>query len=93
MSLKPKKKSDLSFRVAWSNESIELWFLLHFQDYVSNNGRRQYIEKLETLMDYSKTRAEKLYAEALERGITSPSAMVPATRMHELVEELEKYLG
>ncbi|MDD7388574.1 MAG: RloB family protein [Lachnospiraceae bacterium] len=25
--------------VAWSNESIELWFLLHFEDYHADNGR------------------------------------------------------
>ncbi|MCI8646652.1 MAG: RloB domain-containing protein [Firmicutes bacterium] len=32
-------------KVAWPNESIELWFLLHFQEYSSNNGRVQYINK------------------------------------------------
>lgn len=97
--------------MAWSNESIELWFLLHFQDYSSDNGRKQYIEKLEKLIEYTKTRedlfdvimmkgsledakrrARKLYEDALRRGITSPSAMVPATRMYELIEELEEYM-
>lgn len=104
-------RTNKRFRVAWSNESIELWFLLHFQDYSSNNGRQQYIEKLEVLMGYTKVRedlydvlmekgsladakrrAKKLYDEALENGITSPSAMVPATRIYELIEELETYL-
>lgn len=104
-------RTNKRFRVAWSNESIELWFLLHFQDYSSDNGRKQYIEKLETLMGYTKTRedlydvlmekgslvdakrrAKKLYDEALKRGITSPSAMVPATRIYELIEELETYI-
>lgn len=97
--------------VAWSNESVELWFLLHFQDYLSNNGRKQYIEKLNNYFDYSKTRedlfdvimekgslddakrrARKMYREFLDKGETSMSAMVPATRMFELVEELEQYL-
>ena len=40
--------------VAWSNESVELWFLLHLQDYRANNGRKQYIEKLKSYFDYEK---------------------------------------
>ena len=97
--------------VAWSNESIELWFLLHFQEYRSNNGREQYIEKLNQYFEYSKTRedlydilmqkgsleeakrrAKKMYREFVEAGVSSMAAMVPATRVYELVEELEKYL-
>lgn len=104
-----RKNPDMA--VAWSNESIELWFLLHFQDYCSNNGRKQYIEKLNEYFDYSKTRedlyevlmekgslsdakrrAKKMYQEFLDAGESSMAAMVPATRMYELVEELEHYL-
>lgn len=104
-----RKNPDMA--VAWSNESIELWFLLHFQDYHSNNGRKQYIEKLNEYFDYSKTRedlyevlmkkgsladakrrAKKMYQEFLDAGESSMAAMVPATRMYELVEELEHYL-
>ena len=97
--------------VAWSNESIELWFLLHFQEYHANNGRKQYIEKLNEYFNYSKTRedlfdvlmnkgsiedakrrARKMYQEFLEAGESSMAAMVPATRVYELIEELEQYL-
>ncbi len=97
--------------VAWSNESIELWFLLYFEDYRANNGRKQYIEKLNKYFDYSKTRedlcdvlaekgsledakkrAGKMYQEFLDAKTTSMSAMVPATRVYELIEELEGYL-
>lgn len=104
-------RKDVEMAVAWSNESIELWFLLHFQDYISNNGRKQYIELLNHYFDYSKVRedlfdklmelgsltdakrrAKKAYEECIELGVTAPSAMVPVTRMFELVEELEKYL-
>ena len=60
-----RKNPDMA--VAWSNESIELWFLLHFQDYHSNNGRKQYIEKLNEYFDYSKTR-EDLYDVLMEKG-------------------------
>ena len=104
-----RKEPDMA--VAWSNESIELWFLLHFQDYCANNGRKQYIEKLNEYFDYSKTRedlydvlmekgslenakrrAKKMYQEFVDAGENSMAAMVPATRVYELVEELEQYL-
>lgn len=104
-------RKEPSMSVAWSNESIELWFLLHFQEYLSNNGREQYIEKLDQYFDYSKTRedlydvlmnlgsledakrrARKMYQEYIESGESSMAAMVPATRVYELVEELEQYL-
>lgn len=37
-------------RCAWSNESIELWFLLHFEFVNTNNGRRWYIHKLNRII-------------------------------------------
>lgn len=37
-------REDSNIHVAWSNESFELWLLLHFQEYISNNGRQQYIK-------------------------------------------------
>lgn len=98
-------------RVAWSNESFELWLLLHFQDYDADNGRMVYIEKLNQYMDYSKTRedlyevvtdlgslenakkrARNQYNNFVDKGIITPSKMIPSTRVYELVEELEKYL-
>ena len=105
-----RKNPEMS--VAWSNESIELWFLLHFEDYHADNGRKQYIEKLNTYFEYSKTRtdlydvltekgslqdakrrAKKMYQEFLDANISSMSAMVPATRVYEHIEELESYLS
>lgn len=103
-----ESRKDVSMSVAWSNESIELWFVLHFQDYISNNGRSQYIQILNNYLDYSKVRedlfdllmeqgslenakrrARKAYDEFIKSGITAPSGMAPATRMFELVEELQ----
>lgn len=49
-----EKEGATQLRVAWSNESVELWFLLHFQDYHADNGRERYIEKLKTYFDYEK---------------------------------------
>lgn len=37
---------DLQYHVAWSNECIEFWFLLHFAYYTSNNHRTEYISFL-----------------------------------------------
>lgn len=41
-----KDCSDLQYHVAWSNECIEFWFLLHFAYYTSNNHRSEYIDFL-----------------------------------------------
>jgi hypothetical protein len=37
---------DNDMKVGWSNESIELWFLLHFEFINTPINRQQYIEKL-----------------------------------------------
>ena len=62
-----ESRKDVSMSVAWSNESIELWFVLHFQDYISNNGRSQYIQILNNYLDYSKVR-EDLFDLLMEHG-------------------------
>lgn len=38
-----KENPELQYHVAWSNECIEFWFLLHFSYYTSNNHRKEYI--------------------------------------------------
>lgn len=40
------KAQSNGYKVAWSNESFELWYLLHFQDYESTAKRTDYITKL-----------------------------------------------
>lgn len=94
------------FKTAWSNECIELWFILHYQDLSSNVGREKYREILKRYFEYEKNlvniyeilkdktsiavkRAKKQYEEFA--GIP-PSQCCPATRVFELVEELQKYL-
>lgn len=34
---------ELQYHTAWSNECIEIWFLLHFAYYTANNHRAEYI--------------------------------------------------
>jgi len=41
-----KDNAALQYHVAWSNECIEFWFLLHFAYYTSNNHRSEYIDFL-----------------------------------------------
>lgn len=41
-----KQNENLQYYAAWSNECIEIWFLLHFANYVSNNHRTEYIKFL-----------------------------------------------
>lgn len=37
---------ELQYHVAWSNECIEFWFILHFAYYTSNNHRLEYVKFL-----------------------------------------------
>ena len=37
---------ELQYHVAWSNECIEFWFILHFAYYTANNHRTEYIDFL-----------------------------------------------
>ncbi|WP_310603270.1 RloB family protein [Anaerosporobacter sp.] len=41
-----KQNKDIQYHAAWSNECIEIWFILHFVNYVSNNHRTEYIKFL-----------------------------------------------
>lgn len=41
-----KINPELQYHVAWSNECIEFWFLLHFAYYTANNHRAEYISFL-----------------------------------------------
>lgn len=44
----------IKYYIAWSNECIELWFLLHFCYYHVNNGRKDYIDKLNEYLSNNK---------------------------------------
>ena len=94
------------YKVAWSNECIELWFVLHFREIAANTGRDQYRQILKQYFNYEKNqsdiydvlkdnstlaiqRAKRLYA---SYGDLPPSQRFPATRVFEIVEELQQYL-
>ena len=100
------RKDTRKYKVAWSNECIELWFVLHFQPLVVNVGREQYRRILREKSDYEKNRKDiyevlkdktetaikRARRQFQEYGDKPPSQMCPATRVYELVEELQKYL-
>jgi hypothetical protein len=101
------KRVKQEYRVAWSNECIELWFVLHFQELESNISRTQYHKILNQHIPYEKN-MENLYdllrdktKVAIKRARNlmnqyelgaPPSKCAPATRVHELVEFLIEYL-
>lgn len=59
-----KENDMLQYHVAWSNECIEFWFILHFDYYTSNNHRKYYIDYLSRkfkelgMGSYEKNRAD-----------------------------------
>lgn len=94
----------------WSNQCIELWFLLHFMYLQSDLHRSEYYPKLTDCLadkgEYQKNREDIfeilfphlnfaiLNAKKLEKenkGKT-PSASVPGTRVHVLMEEMRDFL-
>lgn len=67
------QQKDVVYNVAWSNQCIEYWFILHFEFYQSDNDRKDYRkflhEKFEELgwARYEKNNAE-LFSIMTEKG-------------------------
>ena len=95
-------------RVAYSNQAFELWYLLHFNYHNTAVPRRDYVEKLGALLGhpYAKNNA-KIYRELESRQSVAlanarrllaqyappnPAADDPSTTVHELVEQLNRFL-
>lgn len=96
-------------KVAFSNECFEIWYLLHFHYYNSGMSRTQYAEKLEKELGvkYQKN-DETMYAKLKPRQVDAirnavklkdsyetfdPARNNPYTTVHELVQELNRYLS
>lgn len=107
-------EGEIKYNVAWSNQCIEYWFLLHFENLQSNIEREDYIRKLDEyfkkfgLGRYRKNRSD-LFNILMKEGNfelavrwakqrmedhagKTPTQSVPATRVHELVLELMRYI-
>ena len=96
------------FKVAYSNEAFELWYVLHFEYLTAGIDREQYIKKLSKYLGkkYKKNSTE-MYDILLSRqnaaiknakkllkldGRLNPADMIPSTTVHLLVEELNRLI-
>lgn len=97
-----------SFRVAYSNEAFELWYVLHFEFLNSGIPRDDYIQKLHKLLKHRyQKNSETIYDELFDRQniairnatnllgqypLSTPSKDNPSTTVHLLVQELNKFI-
>ncbi len=96
------------FKVAYSNEAFELWYILHFEFLNTGIPRSDYLQKLNLLLNrkYQKN-SETIYDELFERQPTAirnainllnqynprtPARDNPSTTVHLLVQELNKFI-
>lgn len=68
-----QKQSDVVYRVAWSNQCIEYWFILHFDQYDSDNDReyyRQYLNRKFSSLGLGryKKNDEKIFEILMDKG-------------------------
>lgn len=94
--------------VAYSNEAFELWYLLHFHYYNTAIGRRDYVDRLSTLLGHRYEKGStSIYGELLDRQSVAiknaqhllalyeprrPAQDNPSTTVHLLVEQLNRFL-
>jgi hypothetical protein len=97
------------FKVAYSNEAFELWYVLHFEFLNTGIARKDYNERLTTLLRrrYEK-KSNSMYEELLGRQATAiahaeklltqydrpnPASDNPSTTVHLLVQELNRFIS
>jgi hypothetical protein len=103
-----KKAENQGFKVAYSNEAFELWYVLHFEYLDTGISRNDYCDKLNNLLKggYEKN-SEEIYDELIDKQTTAikhaktllkqysplnPGRDNPSTTVHLLVEELNKFI-
>jgi len=98
----------LKFKVAYSNEAFELWYVLHFEFLNTGIPRCDYIRKLDRLLNYKYHKnSEIIYDELLDKqnfaiknatnllrqyDSSTPIKNNPSTTVHLLVQELNKFI-
>jgi hypothetical protein len=96
------------FKVAYSNEAFELWYVLHFEFMNTGIPRSDYIRKLDKLLGHKyEKNSSTIYEELENRQSTAiknadnllkqyeqpnPEKDNPSTTVHKLVQELNKFL-
>lgn len=102
-----EKAKNLNFKVAYSNECFELWFVLHFIYLQSAMSRNDYNKKLKIFLNENyKKNDKKIYDKLLKNQNVAienakkllnyfkdfrPIDANPSTKVVYLVEELNKY--
>ncbi|MGB3206482.1 MAG: RloB family protein [Crinalium sp.] len=103
-----KKAESQGFKVAYSNEAFELWYVLHFEFLNTGIPRSDYVQKLNLHLKrkYQKN-SETIYDELFEKQATAiknainllnqynprtPAKDNPSTTVHLLVQELNKFV-
>ena len=97
------------FRVAYSNEAFELWYVLHFEFLNTGIPRKDYIHKLENLLGHKyQKNSQEIYDEIKSRQAkaiknaenllnqyspTKPGHDNPSTTVHLLVKELNRFIS
>jgi RloB-like protein len=98
-----------NIKIAYSNEAFELWYLLHFNYYDTGMSRKQYGAKLTDCLGYKyEKNSTTIYEEILEmqpQAIKNAEKLIatynpknperdnPSTKVHCLVEELNKFIS
>lgn len=70
-----------SYHAAWSNNCLELWFVLHFQELKSNIPREQYIEILKRYFPYDKTSPD-IYNQIISHNGSEEKAIQRAKELY-----------
>ncbi len=103
-----KNATAQGFKVAYSNEAFELWYVLHFEFINTGIPRKDYLRKLTSLLGrtYQKN-SETIYDELFEKQSTAiknannlfkqyeppnPAKDNPSTTVHLLVQELNRFI-
>ncbi|MBD2335410.1 RloB domain-containing protein [Calothrix sp. FACHB-156] len=103
-----KNADEQGFRVAYSNEAFELWYVLHFEFLNTGIPRSDYIKKLSDLMGRKyKKNSETIYDDLFTKQSTAiknaknllkqyephnPAIDNPSTTVHLLVQELNQFI-
>jgi RloB-like protein len=103
-----KNAKNAGIEIAYSNESFELWYILHFEFLNTGIPRSEYLKKLDRHLGqkYAKN-SDDIYDELLEHQPNAiknaekllneyepcnPANDNPSTTVHRLVKELNKFL-
>ncbi|MBW4562798.1 MAG: RloB family protein [Mojavia pulchra JT2-VF2] len=103
-----RNAEEQGFKVAYSNEAFELWYVLHFEFLNTGIPRSDYIKKLNYLLKKTyKKNSETIYDELFVKQSLAiknaenllrqydphvPAKDNPSTKVHLLVQELNKFI-